>query len=206
MSDFWPAQNRRQRASAATLPPAGGARVFRRARPAQASHPACGKSTKVPLNLVAKADPGMYEASAPDGQALSLPLLGFGGSIVVQASGHEIAITGAALALNLWRELCGPARASRFAAEAAPGDIRAPGSPPRHAVASIHRANRTARPDTANIGRPEVDLFSRFFPSIPCYELYKMGPGASARPNMGVVASRSSQPHCGYLLSLETDA
>src|SRR5271156_6445193 len=99
MSDFWPALNRRRRASAATLPPAGGGPGFRRVPPAQPSHSACGKSTKVPLNLVAKADPGMYEASAPDGQALSLPLLGFGGNIVVQASGHEIAITGAALTL-----------------------------------------------------------------------------------------------------------
>jgi hypothetical protein len=188
-------------------PPAGQPLgCFRRVLPTRPIGPACGKATEVSLILVAKADPGMYEASAPDGQALAPPLLGFGGSIVVQASGHEIAITGAALALDRWGELCLPARASRFAPEAAPEDIRTSGSRPRHAVASIRRANRTGGPDAANIGPRDVDLFSRFFPSIPCYELYKMGPGASARPNMGVVASRSSQPHCGYLLSLEADA
>jgi len=187
-------------------PPAGARRVFRRVTPAGPPHPERGKSTKVPLILVAKADPGMYEASAPDGQAPSPPLLGFGGSIVVQASGHEIAITGAALALDRWEELHVPAGPSRLAAGIAPGDIRTSGSRPRHAVTSIRRANRTDGPDAANIGPREVHLFSRFFPSIPCYELYKMGPGASARPNTGVVASRSSQPHCGYLLSFETDA
>ena len=187
-------------------PLAVGWHICGRVLPARLSRPACGKSTEVPLILVAKADPGMYEASAPDGQALSPPLLGFGGSIVVQASGHEIAITGAALALDRWGELRRPARAARRAVGTAPGDIQASESRPRQAVASIRRPNRTGGPDAANIGPRDVDLFSRFFPSIPCYELYKLGPGASARPNMGVVASRSSQPHCGYLLSLETDA
>jgi len=137
------------------------------------------------------------------------PILGFGGSIVVQGSGHEIAIPGPPLALDRSRASDLRAEPWRLATRAGPRDrspIPARQSGARRAAASIRRRCRTDGPELANIGPGEVYLFSRFFPSIPRYELYKMGPGASARPSSEDVASGSSQPHCGYLLSLKTDA
>lgn len=166
------------------------------------------------LIFIAKAEPGMYEASAPHGQALPPPFLGFGGSIVVQGYGQKIAIRGAALALGRPEELRLPAAPSRLAAGTTPpdclaaraGSIRRWESGVRRTPPSIRRANRAGGPDSANTGLPDVYPFSRFFPSIPRYELYKLWPDASARPYMGDVASQSSQPHCGHLLSSPPDA
>lgn len=191
--------------------PLGGPQAadFRHFAPVSPAGPGRGKSTEPPLISVAKAEPGMYEASAPHGQAPSPPFLRFGGSIVVQGSGHEIAIRGAALTLGRAEELRVPAEPSRLAAAMAPRDciaIRARTGWARRTVPNIRRANRANRPHPINIGRRDGYLFSRFFPSIPCHGLYKIGPGASARTSTGDVASRSSQPHCGYLLSLEADA
>jgi hypothetical protein len=189
---------------------AGPARARRRADSGgRAAVPARGKSTELALIHVAKADPGMYEASAPYDQAPSPLFPGFGGSIVVQESGHEVAVTGAALILGGSGDSHFPVEPSRLATEAelpdgAPTRTRESGA--RRAAPSIRCANRAGGPEATSIDPREVYLFSRFFPSIPRYELYKIGPGASVRPNSGDVASRSSQRHCGCLLSLETDA
>jgi hypothetical protein len=189
---------------------AGPARAVRGADSGgPAALPARGKSTELAVIHVAKADPGMYEASAPYDQAPSPPYPGFGGSIVVQESGLEVAVAGAALILGGSGDLQLPVVSSRLAAEAAllvGAPIRASKSGARQAAPSSRCANRAEGPDTASIAPRGVYLFSRFFPSITRYELYKIGPGASARPNSGDVASRSSQRHCGYWLSLEADA
>jgi hypothetical protein len=113
--------------------------------------------------------------------------VGFGGSVVVQGSGHTIPISGAALALDR-----------------SPG-WRAPAVPLRPAAPAVG-AHALRGMLQRKSGRRDVYHFSRFFPSIPGYRLYKIRPGASVRPNSGDVISRSSQPRCGYLLSLEADA
>lgn len=109
--------------------------------------------------------------------------VGFGGSVVVLGSGHTIAISGAALALDRSRGLRAPAVPLR------------PAAPTVGAPALRGMLQRKS-------GRCDVYHFSRFFPSIPGYRLYKIRPGAPVRPDIGDVTSRCSQPRRGYLLSL----
>src|SRR5271163_2404475 len=114
---------------------AGPARARRRADSGgPAAVPARGKSTELALIHVAKADPGMYEASAPYDQAPSPP-----------AAEAELP-------------------------DGAPTRTRESGA--RRATPSIRCANRAGGPEATSIDPREVYLFSRFFPSIPRYELY----------------------------------
>jgi hypothetical protein len=177
-------------------------------RAARAAQPA-DNPRNFPSSLLPRPTPACMRRLPRTARRYRPPLLGFGGSIVVQGSGHEITIAGPPLALGRSESLDLRAEPWRLATGSAPRD-RSPvptrQSGARRAAASIRCIRRDGSPKRASIGPCGVNLFSRFFPSIPRYELYKMGPGASARVNSGDVASRSSQLHCGYLLSFETDA
>jgi hypothetical protein len=111
------------------------------------------------------------------------PSLGSGGSTVVQLSGHRTAITpGAALVLDRGKEWCVPLE-------------------PLHAGGAFR-----GRPGSVGRRRGHVYLFSRFFPSIPWYGLYKLSSGGSAQLAGGAANRGSSQRLCGSFVSSELEA
>src|SRR5271163_3667861 len=83
------------------------------------------------------------------------PILGFGGSIVVQDSGHKITITGPALALGGSGALGLRAEPWRLTTEIAPRDpspLPAGQSGARGDAPSIRRRRRMGSPERASIG------------------------------------------------------